>query len=377
MKKILCVMSDAGGAHRTVSNAIRDALHRSYSPSEFTYEMVDVFATSKFCNYFIRSYSRLTRFSPITYGNVYRFANHAFIWNSIYHIMIQPFIKEKIKRLILEKKPDIILSIFALSGRLMMDILEELELADDIPVIIVVIDPFTIHFSWAEPRAALIIVPTEEAKDQLIEYGVPEDRLMVNELPINPRFYESYPAEDLKNEIDWVNGKFNIMLMGGGDGTGGMYRTVDILVKSNLDTQLIVIAGRNKKLEDKLNKLKDESKVPVKVFGYTDKIPELMSLSDILVTKAGPMTIMEAISKELPLIITGFIPGQEEGNVEYIRSNKLGYVVNKKSEIVEIVRNAINNGSELESIKANLKEHQKVLGAQKIAEMIIDGRFHN
>ena len=377
MKKILCVMSDAGGAHRTVSNAIRDALNRSYSPSEFTYEMVDVFATSKFCNYFIRSYSRLTRFSPITYGNVYRFANHNFIWNSIYHIMIQPFIKEKIKRLILEKKPDIILSVFALSGRIMMDILEELELVDDIPVIIVVVDPFTIHFSWAEPRATLIIVPTEEAKAQLIEYGVPADKLIVSELPINPKFYESYSDEDFKNEIDWVNGKFNIMLMGGGDGTGGMYRTVDILVKSNLDIQLIVVTGRNKKLEEKLNKLKDESKVPVKVFGYTDKIPELMSLSDILVTKAGPMTIMEAISKELPLIITGFIPGQEEGNVEYIRSNKLGYIVNKKSEIVEIVRNAINNGSELESIKANLKEHQKVLGAQKIAEMIIDGRFHN
>jgi 1,2-diacylglycerol 3-beta-galactosyltransferase len=377
MKKILCVMSDAGGAHRTVSNAIRDALNRSYSPSEFTYEMVDVFATSKFCNYFIRSYSRLTRFSPITYGNVYRFANHALIWNSIYHIMIQPFIKEKIKRLILEKKPDIILSVFALSGRIMMDILEELELADDIPVIIVVVDPFTIHFSWAEPRATLIIVPTEEAKAQLIEYGVPSNKLIVNELPINPKFYESYSDEDFKNEIGWVNGKFNIMLMGGGDGTGGMYRTVDTLVKSNLDIQLIVIAGRNKKLEDKLNKLKDGSKIPVKVFGYTDKIPELMSLSDILVTKAGPMTIMEAISKELPLIITGFIPGQEEGNVEYIKSNKLGYIVNKKSEIVEIVRKAINNGSDLESIKANLKEHQKVLGAQKIAEMIIDGRFHN
>jgi len=100
-----------------------------------------------------------------------------------------------------------------------------------------------------------------------------------------------------------------------------------------------------------------------------------MSLSDILVTKAGPVTIMEAISKELPIIITGFIPGQEEGNVEYVKSCNLGYVINKKSEIVDIIRRVINNGSELESIKASLRKSKKVLGAQKIANLIIDGRF--
>ena len=78
MKRILCVMSEAGGAHRTVSNAIKDALLQFYNPSDFTYEIVDIFTASKFCNYFIRSYPRLTRYAPMTYKNIYHLADNAY-----------------------------------------------------------------------------------------------------------------------------------------------------------------------------------------------------------------------------------------------------------------------------------------------------------
>jgi len=283
----------------------------------------------------------------------------------------------KIRELIIQKKPDIILSVFALSGRIVMDALDGMNLPGRIPVIVVVVDLFTIHFAWAEPRANLVIAPTEEAKDQLVEYGVPSDRLLVSELPINPRFSEEINPVDFRKEIDLRDDLFTVMIMGGGDGAGGIDRTVKILKKARLDVQVIAVAGRNKRLQNRLNRLKDKSDLPIRVFGFTDKIPELMSISDVLITKAGPMTLTEAISKELPVIIVGWVPGQEEGNVQYVKSSNLGYVVRKKSEIVGILRRLIDGGSELDTIKANIRERRRVLGAQKIANIVMSDSFQS
>ena len=93
--------------------------------------------------------------------------------------------------------------------------------------------------------------------------------------------------------------------------------------------------------------------------------------------KAGPVTLTEAFSKELPVIITGYVPGQEEGNVQYVKSKKLGYVVNKKSEIIEVLRRLINSKSELEFIKVNIRKERKIAGASKVAELIMNGGFQN
>jgi 1,2-diacylglycerol 3-beta-galactosyltransferase len=63
-------------------------------------------------------------------------------------------------------------------------------------------------------------------------------------------------------------------------------------------------------------------------------MPDWMSASDLIITKAGPGTIMESLACGLPILLSGFLPGQEEGNVTFVEESGVGELVEEPQEIV-------------------------------------------
>ena len=186
-------------------------------------------------------------------------------------------------------------------------------------------------------------------------------------MPINPGFLKNYGSkEDLRKEFDLDPHTFTILLMGGGGGIMGLYRTAKALNSSDLDIQLMVIAGFNKRLELKFQRTC--FRFPIKVFGFTDRVPEIMAASDVIITKAGPGAVFEAMAKELPLIITGNIPGQEEGNVEYVKKHGLGIVAREPSKIVKAIRQMQTIGTE--EIRSNMRRIKNPAAVYEIAKLI-------
>jgi len=148
-----------------------------------------------------------------------------------------------------------------------------------------------------------------------------------------------------------------------------MEEIIDELDKQKLNVQLIVIAGRNKALEQKLKRDKSKYNMPMKVFGFTDKVHELMAESDMIVTKAGPGTIAEALAMDLPIVITDWLPGQEEGNVEFVVKEDIGRVSKDPAKIVEIIKE-MKDTDTFEEIKKNIKRVSKPHAAVEIAHEI-------
>jgi 1,2-diacylglycerol 3-beta-galactosyltransferase len=103
---------------------------------------------------------------------------------------------------------------------------------------------------------------------------------------------------------------------------GRLEVTARQIALSKLRIQLIVVCGRNQTVKENLEFL--NPRVPTRIFGFVNNIPELMSAADILVTKAGPGTICEAFIAGLPMILYDAVPGQEEGNVDYVVENGAG-----------------------------------------------------
>jgi 1,2-diacylglycerol 3-beta-galactosyltransferase len=130
--------------------------------------------------------------------------------------------------------------------------------------------------------------------------------------------------------------KFTILLMGGGQGLGRVYETAEAIGRSGLDVQLIVVAGRNKKLKEQL----DAARWPIdlQAYGFIQDIPALMDASDVLITKAGPTTICEAFTRSLPIIISGYIPSQENENADYVTDNQAGVLATEPELIVATLR---------------------------------------
>jgi 1,2-diacylglycerol 3-beta-galactosyltransferase len=125
------------------------------------------------------------------------------------------------------------------------------------------------------------------------------------------------------------------MVMGGGEGFGRVFEITRSLARALPQAQLLVVAGRNTALQAKLEAIAWE--IPTRIYGFVDHIPDLMQAADLLVTKAGPGTISEAFSAALPVLLYGYIPGQEQGNISYIQTHRAGAYTEIPEEIAGLI----------------------------------------
>jgi len=132
-----------------------------------------------------------------------------------------------------------------------------------------------------------------------------------------------------------------------------------VISQARLPIQLLIITGHNKRLYVQLQRTRSSLHVPTKVFGFVQNMQEIMHASDVIVTKAGPGTICEALACNLPIILSGYVPGQEEGNVTYVVENNVGMLAFDSVELINILRRLLKPGSEL--------LHQELENAKRIS----------
>jgi 1,2-diacylglycerol 3-beta-galactosyltransferase len=70
-----------------------------------------------------------------------------------------------------------------------------------------------------------------------------------------------------------------------------------------------------------------------------------MHASDVIVTKAGPGTISEALACHLPIVLSGYVPGQEEGNIDYVVDSGVGVLALNARALVDSLRHLLKPGS--------------------------------
>jgi 1,2-diacylglycerol 3-beta-galactosyltransferase len=126
-----------------------------------------------------------------------------------------------------------------------------------------------------------------------------------------------------------------VLMVGGGDGVGPIYETARAISEQVPGAQLVVVCGHNQRLSEQLQGIDWE--IPVRVEGFVNNMPDWMSASDLLVTKAGPGTLAEAFIARLPVIIFGYTPGQETANVKYVLDHQAGAYATEPGEIARIV----------------------------------------
>ncbi|WP_246035385.1 glycosyltransferase [Dictyobacter kobayashii] len=151
-----------------------------------------------------------------------------------------------------------------------------------------------------------------------------------------------------------------------------MHAAVRAISQAHLPVQLLVVTGRNKKLYAQLQRTRARLHVPAHIFGFVHNMPELMHASDVIITKAGPGTICEALSCELPIILSGYVPGQEEGNIDYVVHNEVGVLALDSNTLTDALRRLIKPGSpELRRWVANARELSRPASSFDIGAKIL------
>jgi len=374
-KRVLLLISDTGGGHRSAANAIVAALDEVDrgpfgQPLKLEHRIEDVAAHCTFpLSQLGPAYSAALRFAPPLYGALYHATNGRRRFRSVIR-MCEPLYRNRLKNLFLEFRPDVIVSVHPLLNHAALRARSDAGL-ENVPVLTVITDLGKVHEGWLVPQVNAVVVPAREVYDRALERGIPAERIFQLGHPVHPKFEDvSETKLELRKQLGLPLEKTIALLMAGGEGGGKLLPTTLALARSSLPLHLIVVTGRNAALRQKLNELAPSLQLPMTILGYCNNVPELMRAADLLVTKAGPGTIAEASVAEVPVVVYDFIPGQERGNLEYVRTNGIGVVALTTGDVVKSVRRIVSSQERLQSMRAHQKTVAPHGSARRIAELI-------
>lgn len=368
-RTILFLIADTGAGHRSAANAIRNAISiiaqreqerwlasqqgsegpqpSLLPPPRYRVEIVDAFEEySRFpLREAMKLYGPAIRYNPRLYGQVFHLSNQAQTILTMQSVA-NPLIHNGLLHLIRSVQPEVIVSVHPLLNHATLDALKELDTR--IPFITVVTDLISVHYAWFSPGADAYIVPTEEAKQLYLERKLDPGRVHMLGMPIDPKFTLPVESkEELQRKLGLTPGLPVVLLVGGGEGSGGLRSSAQAISQARLPVQLLIVTGRNKRLYMHLQRVRSSLRIPTKIYGFVQNMPEMMHASDVIITKAGPGTICEALACGLPVILSAFVPGQEEGNVKFVVENGVGTLVHDSLELVNMLRRLIKPGSQI------------------------------
>lgn len=374
MKKVLIFYASYGGGHLSAAKSIQKYLEEHYS-AEVKSEIIDCM---KYINTTLDvvttgAYREMAKKAPNLWGKVYSNSQSGVLG----HVSSRAnkIMAIKLKKLICEKNPDLIISTHPFSSQMVSYLKKKGKVNCTLATILT---DFASHEQWlvGHEYTNFFFVSNDNMEKELCDYGVAKDKIHVTGIPMSDRFFEKFDRTSILKMFNLVPDKKVILFFGGGEFGLGKERTVQILrslILNAHDYQIIAISGKNEKMKEAFESLVKELNVSskVKILGFTDKVPELMSISDLVVTKPGGLTTTESLASHLPIIIINPIPGQEEENADFLEKHNVGIWIKKDDDPDAILLNLFDNKDKIENMRENTKSLAKTHSTQNICEILM------
>ena len=353
--KILIISSDTGGGHRSAAAAIVAGIESFVKGESYAIRVVRaVEESAAIAARLVRIYNWLLRnkqhWMKYYYWAINRIRPET---REFFHSRSIVYVRELFERWC----PHIVVSVHPLTQHIFARVLRELKLADRIPLVTVVTDPYYGFWKgWACDDVSLYLVASGEARQQLIDYGIAPERIKISGMPVHPKF--DFPGELAAQAARTALGldaeKFTVFLNAGWEGGGNIPEIFRELVRGELDMQAIFLAGKNEALRSEAELVAAEAKFPIKVIGYSEEVEQLMRAANVMISKLGGLTTFEALSCRVPIIAdatTEPMP-QEAGTVNLIVKRGAGVLLQRASDIVPVVHRMIEDSKHYASLRA-------------------------
>jgi UDP-N-acetylglucosamine:LPS N-acetylglucosamine transferase len=237
-------------------------------------------------------------------------------------------------------------------------------------IVTVVTDLVSIHAAWTYPGVDLCLLPTDEAYRMMRRQGMRPERMFRTGFPVHPKFarYEG-PKAEARRKLGIAEDQFTVLVTSGGVGSGRLLELVRELERTYPEKQFLVVTGKNRAIYQELTAQKRASSIHI--YGFVDNMEVLMAASDIVVTKAGPGTLMEALVMRRPVIVTEAVGMQERGNIDFVLNHELGLFCPTIERIVNAV-DALTAPQAYADTVARLADAVPRDGAAQIAAIIME-----
>ena len=214
-------------------------------------------------------------------------------------------------------------------------------------------------------------------KKEMISHKIPSKKIYITGIPISLRFSNKFNKDEIFKEFDLDKNKRTVLFFAGGEfglGRNTTFMTLKAIIRLFKDTQVVAISGKNPKMNLKFQKLIEttNSSDRVKLLEFTNKVPELMSISNFVVTKPGGLTSTESLVSGLPIIVINPIPGQEEQNAEFLVNHGAAIWIKKEDNIARVLKNLYRDKEKFASMKKAAKKIAKPNSTKNICEILLE-----
>jgi processive 1,2-diacylglycerol beta-glucosyltransferase len=366
--KILILSATFGEGHKQVANAISEAV--DFSLPDVEPVILDIMHwlhpyLYPVSNYF---YKKVIKRFPQVYSYLYRKTRESSPFSDKLNALFSLGMGSMLE--ILERiNPKVVVSTYPFAAGIMSKLKEQGLI--NVPIVTIITD-YTDHSYWIHPYTDQYVVGSEEVKDRLISLGVERYKIKCTGIPIRQKFIQTQSREILALQYGLNSNTFTVLVMGGGEGfIGKGLSTFHAFESLSTPIQFIIICGRNKKLQKKLEEELRNSKHKVLLMGFCENVNELMALSDLMISKPGGVTTSEALAMELPLLIYNPLPGQEEDNADYLVKSGLAILAENELDLIDKIHHMIHDSIPLLSMKLRTKLYQTKTSSFDALDVII------
>ena len=372
MKKVLILYGSYGGGHLSAAKAIKKEIEEEYKNVECM--MIDCieYVDKYFNKVTIELYKELAKKAPKIWGTAYDIAKDGFA--ARVNTENNKLMSLKLRKLIQDYNPDLIINTHPF-GSQMCGFLKKHELIDC--KIATIMTDFHIHPQWIVYGEYIdyFFVSNDRMREDTIDIGIDSGKVYVTGIPVGDNFRKNFDRAKICEKIGLDPEKEVILFFAGGEfglGRNNTIKVLEALINVFPTLQIVAISGRNLKMYGMFNNTVERNGASdrIKVFEFTDKVPELMSISKFVITKAGGLTLSESLVSHLPILVINPIPGQEEENTEFLEEEGAAIWIRKSDNPVDIFQNLTME--KLKSMKKKASELARPNSTRDICHLLMD-----
>ncbi|HLE76574.1 MAG TPA: glycosyltransferase [Candidatus Babeliales bacterium] len=360
-KKILIFSSKGGGGHTSVTNALYQYLEHDYC-----------LGTSYIIPHILKSIDVFQKFSneKVTFEDMHNWLAKK-KWFSLlnleYNLGLWFFalnrknIEKSIEEYLLAYPPDLIISVVTVANGMVLSVAKKL----NIPFLLIPtdLDAFAFLNQLDNPKYdkfhIALSYDKKSIRKQFEQKKIKSDYITYTGFPVKKEFLEpSIPKKYIREAFAIPNNKPVILLMMGSLGSDELLHFSKELSKLSISAHIIIALGKNEQIKAHIEKIKFPEHITKTVLGFTDKMPAIMAISDLFITKPGSVSINEAIYTEVPILLdnTTKTIAWEKFNSGFILDTGIGEVITKYNQIIPLVTNLLTDKEKRSQIKKNFQK---------------------
>ena len=367
-KRVLIISASAGTGHVRAAQALEKEFVRDERVGEVIHEDALKFTNKLFRDFYSTLYMKLVRSAPDVLGWVYKASDEPWKGEAA-RVQLDRLNTLKLVRFIEEFDPHLTVCTHFMPAGIISHLQEKDRLRTHHSI---VVTDFDCHAMWLSRTFHRYFVALDETKAHLEALGLPGERITVSGIPIDPIFSVPVDREQVRISYGLRPEKTTLLLSAGALGVGPTELIVKRLKQLRNDVQTIVVCGKSEEVRARVTQAVRGQRGKFRVLGYSDRMHELMQISDLFIGKPGGLTTSEALACGLPMAIFSPIPGQEERNADHLLEEGAGLRCNELTTLPFKIDRLLDHPDRLDAMRNAARAMGRPRAARTVVQTLLD-----